>query len=168
MKVLDQIDLFLSKGLMIVGGIALLSLMILATGNVVLRILHVPFSGCYEIISFLGAIVTAAALGYTQRNRDHIIVDILSDKFPPGVKKIVDAASYLIVAVFFTVVARQTLLWGLQIRESGELSETLKILYHPFIFGVALGFAFLALSGAVDFFKVLLNSEDGEGRVYYE
>jgi TRAP-type C4-dicarboxylate transport system permease small subunit len=168
MKVLDQIDLLLSKGLMIVGGIALLSLMILATGNVVLRILHVPFSGCYEIISFLGAIVTAAALGYTQRNRDHIIVDILSDKFPPGVKKIVDAASYLIVAIFFAVVARQTLLWGLQIRESGELSETLKIIYHPFIFGVALGFAFLGLSGAVDFFKVLFNSEDGEGRVYYE
>ncbi|MEQ8202662.1 MAG: TRAP transporter small permease, partial [Smithellaceae bacterium] len=61
MKVLDQIDLYLSKGLMIVGGIALLLVMILATGNVTLRIFHVPFSGCYEIISFLGAIVTAAA-----------------------------------------------------------------------------------------------------------
>jgi TRAP-type C4-dicarboxylate transport system permease small subunit len=168
MKYLDQIDLILSKGLMIVGGVALLLLMILATGNVVLRIFHVPFSGCYEIISFLGAIVTASALGYTQRNRDHIIVDILSEKFPPGIRKIVDAVSYLIVTVFFAVVSRQTLIWGLQIREAGELSETLKIIFHPFIFGVALGFAFLALSGAVDFFKVIVNSEDGEGKVYYE
>lgn len=168
MKLLDQIDLILSKGLMIIGGVALLLLMILATGNVVMRIFHVPFSGCYEIISFLGAIVTASALGYTQRNRDHIIVDILSEKFPPGIRKIVDAVSYLIVTVFFAVVSRQTLIWGLQIREAGELSETLKIIYHPFIFGVALGFAFLALSGAVDFFKVILNSEDGEGKVYYE
>lgn len=168
MKLLDQIDLILSKGLMIIGGVALLLLMILATGNVVMRIFHVPFSGCYEIISFLGAIVTASALGYTQRNRDHIIVDILSEKFPPGIRKIVDAVSYLIVTVFFAVVSRQTLIWGLQIREAGELSETLKIIYHPFIFGVAVGFAFLALSGAVDFFKVLLNSEDGEGKVYYE
>lgn len=168
MKLLDQIDLILSKGLMIVGGVALLLLMILATGNVAMRIFHVPFSGCYEIISFLGAIVTASALGYTQRNRDHIIVDILSEKFPPGVRKIVDAVSYLIVTVFFAVVSRQTLIWGLQIREAGELSETLKIIYHPFIFGVALGFAFLALSGAVDFFKVIVNSEDGEGKVYYE
>lgn len=168
MKLLDQIDLILSKGLMIVGGVALLLLMILATGNVAMRIFHVPFSGCYEIISFLGAIVTASALGYTQRNRDHIIVDILSEKFPPGVRKIVDAVSYLIVTVFFAIVSRQTLIWGLQIREAGELSETLKIIYHPFIFGVALGFAFLALSGAVDFFKVIVNSEDGEGKVYYE
>ena len=168
MKVLDQIDLFLSKGLMIVGGFALLLLMILATGNVTLRIFHVPFSGCYEIISFLGAIVTASALGYTQRNRDHLIVDILSEKFPTGIRKIVDAVSYLIVTIFFAVVCRQTALWGLQIREAGELSETLKIIYHPFIFGVAVGFAFLSLSGAVDFFKVLLNSEDGEGKIYYE
>ena len=168
MKVLDQIDLYLSKGLMIVGGIALLLVMILATGNVALRIFHVPFSGCYEIISFLGAIVTASALGYTQRNRDHIIVDILSEKFPSGIRKIVDAVSYLMVTIFFAVVSRQTFLWGLQIRETGELSETLKIIYHPFIFGVAVGFAFLALSGAVDFFKVILNSEDGEGKVYYE
>lgn len=168
MKFLDQIDLILSKGLMVMGGIALLSLMILATGNVTLRIFHVPFSGCYEIISFLGAIVTAAALGYTQRNRDHIIVDILSEKFPPGIKKIVDAVSYLIVAIFFAVVSRQTFLWGMKIRESGELSETLQIIYHPFVFGVALGFAFLALSGTVDFLKVLFNREDGEGKVYYE
>lgn len=168
MKFLDQLDLILSRGLMIAGGIAILALMILATGNVVLRFFHIPYSGCYEIVSFLGAVVTAAALGYTQRNRDHIIVDILSEKFPPTIRRIVDAISYLIVAVFFAVIARQTLLWGLKIQESGELSETLKIVYHPFIFGVALGFAFLALSGAVDFFKVILNTEDGEGKVYYE
>ena len=95
-----------------VGGVALLSLMILATGNVVLRIFHVPFSGSYEIISFLGAIVTAAALGYTQRNRDHIVVDILSEKFPQGVKKIVDAVSYLIITVFFSVISRADLSVG--------------------------------------------------------
>jgi len=168
MKYLDRIDILLNKALMMVGGVALLSLMILATGNVVLRIFHVPFSGSYEIISFLGAIVTAAALGYTQRNRDHIVVDILSEKFPKGVKQVVDAVSYLIITVFFSVISLETFLWGLKIRESGELSETLKIIYHPFVFGVALGFAFLALSGTVDFLKVLLNDEDGEGKVYYE
>jgi TRAP-type C4-dicarboxylate transport system permease small subunit len=168
MKYLDKIDLILSKALMAAGGFALLAVMILATGNVVLRIFHIPFSGSYEIISFLGAIVTASALGYTQRNRDHIVVDIISEKFPSGIKKIVDAVSYLIIGVFFAVISWQTFLWGMKIRESGELSETLKIIYHPFIFGVALGFAFLALSGAVDFLKVLFNSEDGEGKVYYE
>ncbi|MBN1662238.1 MAG: TRAP transporter small permease [Deltaproteobacteria bacterium] len=168
MKYLDQLDIALNKALMIAGGVAMLLLMILATGNVVMRILSIPFSGSYEIISFLGAVVTAAALGHTQRNRDHIVVDILSGRFPVGVKKIIDAVSYFIITVFFAVVSWQTFLWGMKIRESGELSETLKIIYHPFVFGVALGFAFLALAGIVDFLKVFFNGENGEGRVSYE
>lgn len=168
MKYLDKFDLLLNKALMIAGGIALIVLMILATGNVAMRIFRIPFSGSYEIISFLGAIVTASALGYTQRSRGHIIVDILSNKFSPQVRKIVDAVSCLIITVFFTVVSRQTFLWGMKIRESGELSETLKIIYHPFVFGVALGFAFLALACVVDFLKILLNSGDGEKKVSRE
>ena len=168
MKYLDQLDLVLNKAMMIAGGIAMLLLMLLATGNVALRIFHIPFSGSYEIISFLGAIVTAAALGYTQRNRDHIVVDILSEKFPPTVKRVVEAVSYLIITIFFAVVSWQTFLWGMKIRESGELSETMKIIYHPFVFGVALGFAFLALAGAIDFLKVIFDGENEEAKVSYE
>ena len=164
MKYLDRMDAILNKTLLIAGGAALLALMLLATGNVLMRIFGIPFSGSYEIISFLGAIVTASALGYTQRNRDHI----LSEKFPAKVKKMVDAVSYLIITVFFAVVARQTFLWGLKIREAGELSETLQIVFYPFVFGVAVGFAFLALSGIVDFLKVFANGDDGEEKVSYE
>jgi TRAP-type C4-dicarboxylate transport system permease small subunit len=168
MKYLDKLDLLLNKALMIVGGIALLALMILATGNVAMRIFRIPFSGSYEIISFLGAVVTAAALGYTQRNRDHIVVDIVSAKFPPGAKKIINAVSYLIIAVFFTIVSRQTFLWGMRLREVGELSETLKIIYHPFVFGVAVGFAFLALACTIDFLKTFFNGGNGGGGLSYE
>jgi TRAP-type C4-dicarboxylate transport system permease small subunit len=154
--------------MMAAGGGALLSLMILATGNVIMRIFSIPFSGSYEIISFLGAVVTAAALGYTLRNRDHIVVNILSHKFPQKVKKIIDAVSFLIITIFFTVVSRQIFLWGLKLRETGELSETLKIIYYPFVFGVASGFAFLALAGAVDFLKMLFNDGNGEMKVSNE
>ena len=69
MKYLEQITVFLNKILLIVGGIAVLALMSLATGNVVLRIFHMPFRGAYEIVSFLGAIVIAFALGYTQKSK---------------------------------------------------------------------------------------------------
>lgn len=168
MKYLDQFDLLLNKAMMVAGGIAMLAIMILATGNVAMRLFHIPFSGSYEIISFLGAVVTASALGYTQRNRDHIVVDILSAKFPQGVKRLLNAVSYFIICVFFVVVSQQTFLWGLRIRESGELSETLKIIYHPFVFGVALGFAFLALAGAIDFLKTFNNGGNGEGKLSYE
>lgn len=163
MKYLDRFDLMLNKAAMLAGGAALLALMLLATGNVALRVLGIPFIGSYEIISFLGAIVTAAALGYTQRNRDHIIVDIISARFPAGPKRIVNAISYLVTCIFFSVISWQTAKWGVIIRESGELSETQKIAYDPFVFGVALGLAFLALACGTDFLKCLFTREKGEG-----
>ena len=37
--------------------------------NVCLRIFQVPYRGAYEIVSFLGAVVTAFALGFTQMTK---------------------------------------------------------------------------------------------------
>ncbi len=61
-----------------------------------------------EIVSFLGAIVTAGALGYTQKRKDHIVVDILSEKFPAPVKRVLDGVSFAILLVLFSIVSWQT------------------------------------------------------------
>jgi TRAP-type C4-dicarboxylate transport system permease small subunit len=150
MNVLDRVNCHLSRGLMIAGGVFLLALMALATGNVVLRILQLPLSGAYEIISFLGALVTASALGYTQKRKDHIIVDILTEKFPAPVNRVIDVSADFIIAGFFAVVAWQMVVWGIRVGESGEVSETLKMAYHPCILGVAFGFAVLSFTAMVD------------------
>lgn len=135
---------------MIAGGVSLLALTLLATLNVALRIFQVPVSGTYEIVSFLGAIVTAGALGYTQKRKDHIVVDILSEKFPAPVKRALDRVSYLLILVFFSIVSWQTFVYGKRLMRTGELSETLKIAYYPFVFLVSIGFAVLALTILLD------------------
>src|SRR5512138_2891042 len=81
---MELIISYLSRFCMIVGGAALLLLVLLATANVTMRLFGVPFAGTYEIVAFLGALVTAGALAHTQRRRDHIMVDILTDRFPPS------------------------------------------------------------------------------------
>src|SRR3989304_580786 len=73
---LERLSALLRKLLMIAGGVALLALTLLATMNVALRIFQAPEYGTYVIVSFLGAIITAGALGYTQKRKDHIVVDI--------------------------------------------------------------------------------------------
>lgn len=160
MNALEKFDLLLNRAIMIIGGAALIALMLLATGNVMLRIFRFPFAGAYEVLSFLGAVVTASALGYTQRTRGHIVVDILSEKYPGTVKRLVGAVSYLVIVVFFAVVTWQLFLWGMKIRESGELSETLKIVYHPFIYAVSLGFGALTLTCGRDLLRTLLKREE--------
>jgi TRAP-type C4-dicarboxylate transport system permease small subunit len=153
---MDRLFGILSKCLMVAGGVALLLLVLLATGNVGLRIFHIPYSGTYEIVSFLGAVVTASALAHTQRRKDHIVVDILSEKFPAPVKRALDTINYLATCLLFAVIAWRIWVWGDTIRSGGELSETLKIVYYPFVYFVALGFAVLAGVLLVDFLKTLL------------
>ena len=140
---------------MIAGGVSLLALTLLATMNVALRIFQVPVGGTYEVVSFLGAIVTAGALGHTQKRKDHIVVDILSDKFPAPVKRVLDRVSYVLILAFFSVVSWQTFVYGVRLLRTGELSETLKIAYHPFVFLVGFGFAVLALTVLLDLIETV-------------
>jgi TRAP-type C4-dicarboxylate transport system permease small subunit len=159
MAILDKIDEVLGRILLVLSSSAVLVLMLLATGNVVLRIFHAPYRGTYEIVSFLGAIGVAFALASTQRGKGHIVVDILSSHYPRPVKRLVDTLSAGISAVFFGIVAWQVFVWGTRIMAGGEVSETLKIIYYPFVFGVAAGFGVLSLTCLLDIFRVFRKDE---------
>jgi len=153
---LERVNRLLNKFFMIMGGVAVLALMSLATGNVMLRIFHLPYSGAYELISFMGAVVIASALGYTQMNHDHIIVDIITERYSEKTAEVVEGLAGLAMAIFFTLVAWQIWVWGVKIRVSGEVSETLKVIYHPFVFMVSAGFAAAALTAVLEFVRDFL------------
>src|SRR4030042_3027050 len=162
MSYLERINVFLNKILMIMGSVAVLLLLSLATVNAFLRIpfIKATWRGAYETVGFLGAIVIAFALGYTQQRKDHIVVDILTEKFPKRVNRILDGVNYFITTIFFAIVSWQMFVWGIKISESGELSETLKIIFHPFIYCVAVGFAVFSFNLAVDFMKNFQGKEE--------
>lgn len=153
---MDRITDLLNKILLFAGGVAALALMALATGNVCLRMFQMPYRGAYELVSFFGTVVIAFALGYTQKKKGHIVVDILSCRFSDKAKKIIDCVSYLLIIIFFAILAWEVSIWGFRIARCGEVSETLKIIYYPFIFCVALGFAVLCLNLIMDFLKTIL------------
>jgi len=141
---------YLNKVLMVLSGIAVLSLMILATANVVLRIFQIPFRGTYEIVSFLGAIVIALPLGYAQKRKDNIVVDILTKKFPKRVQRVIGILTDHVIMVFFGIVAWQVFVLGTRILKSGEVSESLKIIFHPFVYAVSLGFIVLSFTAFIE------------------
>jgi TRAP-type C4-dicarboxylate transport system permease small subunit len=156
---IERIASGLRKILMAAGGVALIALVLLATGNVALRLVRVPLGGAYEVVAFLGAIVIAGALGHTQKRKDHIVVEILSGTFPPGVKRVLDGIGYAVSAVLFGIVTWRVFALALTIQRSGELSETLKFPFHPFVYAVAAGFAVLVLTLLLDLVGVIY----GEG-----
>jgi TRAP-type C4-dicarboxylate transport system permease small subunit len=161
MNTLERINIFLNKILMVLGSVAVLLLMSVATVNAFLRIPLIKSSwrGAYESVGFLGALVIAFALGYTQKRKNHIVVDILTEKFPKKVNRVLDGINYFITMIFFAIISWQVFIWGMKISKSGEVSETLKIAFHPIIYCVAFGFAVFSLTLLVDFLKNLKKKE---------
>jgi len=162
MNYLEKINVFLNKILLFLGSVAVLLLMSVATVNAFLRVPFIKstWRGAYETVGFLGAIVIAFALGYTQKRKDHIVVDILTEKFPKRVNRVLDGINYLITTIFFAIVSWQIFVWGMKISKSGEVSESLKIMFHPIIYCVALGFAAFSLTLIIDFLKNLKGKEN--------
>jgi TRAP-type C4-dicarboxylate transport system permease small subunit len=140
----------LDRFFMVIAGVALVALMLLAAGNVILRLFGVPFSGTVELVGFLGVLVIGFALGETQRRKDHVVVDIVSKRYPPWLAMAADALQLVVSAAFFALIAWQVAAWGMSVRRSGELSETLKIVYYPLAFCLSASLWLLSFNLLVD------------------
>jgi len=133
----------------------------IACANMVLRPLGAPLKGAYELVGFLGAMTVAFALGYAQITRAHIAVDILTTRYSKRTQRTMNAVSSFLCTIFFILVAWQVTVFATTIWKRGETSETLRIVYHPFIYLVALCCLLLAFVLLVDFLKSLA-PEKGE------
>jgi len=152
---LDALAERLARFLAILAGIFLVSAMLLACANMLLRAVHVPIQGTVELVGFFGAVLTAFSLGLAQRRRGHIFVGLLTTKLPPALQRASDALQLLASCAFFTLAGVETARWGLDLIHSGELSQTLRLAYHPFVFAAALGCLAMAFVLFVDFLKTL-------------
>lgn len=160
---LDRAALVVNRGLIAIAGFLLVAMMILACTNVFLRTVWVPVKGTYELMGFFGAIVAAFALGRTQMKKEHIAVDVLILRFPHRVRLFLSGINYLVGMLFFSLAGWQTAKWGTNLWRVNELSETLRIIYFPFVYGVALGCGVIALVLLLDMIK-LINNGNGVPR----
>ena len=156
---LEKMSTFLNKLLFGIAGVTLVGMVLLTCTNVFLRCVWIPIKGVYEFMGFFSAIVTAFALGYTQMKRGHVGIDIVVNQFSPWTRRILNGINHLICMVFFALAGWQIALWGTTIWRTGEVTETLRIIFYPFIYGVALGCIILSLVFLVDLLKVLVEGK---------
>ena len=154
MDYLIKLNAYINKVLLFFSGISVLILTGIAAGNMLLRIVYTPIQGSYELVGFFGAVATGFALGYTQIRKDHIIVTMFTDKFSKSANTFLDALNYAVNTIFFGIISWETYKWGMKIARTGELSETLKIIYHPFVYCLAIGFAALSFTLIIDFIRL--------------
>jgi TRAP-type C4-dicarboxylate transport system permease small subunit len=146
LKKLEKISDVLNKLLTFLGGLFLVVMVVLTCANIISRLIWVPIIGTFELMGFFGAMVTAFALGYTQVKRGHIAVDVLVNTFPGNVKKALTQVNNVICSLFFLIAAWQIVVKANTLMETGEVTETLQIIYYPFTYAVAFGCLVLSLT----------------------
>jgi TRAP-type C4-dicarboxylate transport system permease small subunit len=155
MELLDRISKLLTTILTGIAGCALVCMTALICCNIAMRLVfNTPITGTYELMGLCGALVTALSLGYTQLQRKHISVVILTNTFPPQWQHAATVVSDLVCMIFFGAIAWQISKWSTTLLRTGEVTETLRIIYYPFTYAVALGCAVLALILLTDTLKV--------------
>ena len=158
---MDRINELLNNLLTFIGGIFIVAMIVLTCGNIFTRMVWAPVPGTYELMVLFGALVTAFALGQTQLRRGHVAVDVLINTFSAKTKKAVRVAGDIICMAFFVIVTWQLIVKGNTLWRTGELTETLKIIYYPFIYAVAFGCAVLTFVCFGDLLNALFPRKDG-------
>ncbi|MCP4686860.1 MAG: TRAP transporter small permease [Desulfobacterales bacterium] len=162
MRTLDKISEFLNKLLTWIGGVFLAAMIIMTCANIFLRLVWVPIRGTFELMGFFGAVVAALALGYTQMKKGHIAVDVLINTFSSRTKKVLNIINNLICLLFFGVAAWQIAVKATTLMNAGEVTETLRIIYYPFTYAVALGCLVLSLVMLTDLIRSFFPEEEGK------
>jgi len=145
MKALQKVSLFLNQAFVWIAGCFLALMIFLTCANIFLRIFWKPIIGTFELMGYFGAVLTAFALGYTQIKRGHIAVDIVVLGFSKKTQRFLSGINYFICMIFFAIVTWQITKYATTLMKTGEITETLRIIYYPFTYGVALGCAALSL-----------------------
>jgi TRAP-type C4-dicarboxylate transport system permease small subunit len=162
MALLEKINEILNKILLGCAGFFIAAMVVLTCANILLRLVWVPLSGTFELMGYFGATATAFALGFTQMKRGHVAVDIVVQRFSQKTRKILNGVNCVICMAFFAVVAWQIATYGMTLRRTGEVTETLRIVYYPFTFAVALGCGVLSLVFLTNFLRSAFFAEAGE------
>ncbi len=129
----------------VIASVAVITMMLLSTADVVLRLFGKPIPGAYELVGFIGTIIVSFALGFTSLEKGHIAVELLYRKLPQRTQLAIETFTNTVSFLFFGLITYQAFIYALDMRKSGEVSPTLQLPIYPFIFGMSFGFGLLCL-----------------------
>ena len=159
MAVLERVTRLLNRLLVFCGGMFLMGMIFLTCANIACRAVWESIPGTFELMGYFGAVATAAALAFTQLNRGHIAVNVLINRFSRKTRRRLNAFNNTACALFFAIIAWQIGLKAHGFMQTGEVSETLRVIFYPFTYMVATGCGVIALVFVVDLLQALRSRE---------
>ncbi|KAA9029926.1 TRAP transporter small permease [Niallia endozanthoxylica] len=145
MGMFEKITLKISQLFAWISGSAVIVMMLLIVANGIKRVFSTPILGTTEIVGWLAAISVSFGLGYTQIHRGHVDIDLLVVKFPKVVQKVLRILVAFLSLAFFSIVGWQLFQYAISLSANNNVSQTLGIIYYPFVFLSSLGFLVFVL-----------------------
>ena len=134
----------LSNIMKVIGGVALVGMMLLTVVDVIGRLFQRPIFGSVEIVGFLATIIVAGALPYTYRIGGHVGVEILMQTVSQKTQILVRIATRALTLFLFGLITWQMFLHAGELKQIGEVSMSLK--FPTYYIAYVLGFGLLLFS----------------------
>lgn len=139
-NILDGVSEILGK----ISGYAVLIMVAIVTFNVITRkLINWSIPGFYEIIGLIGAVLYAFGIVYAAIKGQHIVMDLVVNRFPKKIRNISNIFMRLMVLVFCCLFAYAG--YGMAIELIQEKTFDVRIPVAPFRFLVVIAFVILAL-----------------------
>ena len=146
----------ISKWLCVVSAVALAAMMLSTTIDVVGRaIFNAPLKGDYEFVGLMLIVAATFGLGWCQILKGHIRIPLFYDMFPRTGKMVLDILAYLCCLIAGVLIFWQVLLLAFDYlnMSTGNISETLKWPFAPFMFMLSFGFGWYSFITALDLYN---------------
>ena len=127
-------------------GVACLAAMMFVTGiDVLFRAMNQPLWGMVEAVSLLAVVVLGCAMPLTQRDRGHVVLDMILRRLPTKAMFYADAAGHMIGGVLFALVSWRCWIYANSLQEAGELTMNLEFPLHFVLRALSLAFTSLTI-----------------------
>lgn len=135
--------------------VAVVIMMVLVCSNVLLRLVWQPILGTYELVMVLGVAVVSLALANCAVQRGHVNIELVTDKLPQRTQVILRIIISILAIVTFALIAWQCGMYATDMWHSGQVSETLRVPFYPFIYVLGLSCLALSMVILIDFCKAV-------------
>lgn len=135
------------------SGLLLHAVILVIMANVVLRLLGMPIIGLYEIMAALTVMLLGLSLGDSQRDKQHVAIDLLTEKFGKRVQNGLAVLMTILSAMVFAVIAFALFRYASFQFAAGTTSDLLGLPTWPSLSALIAGVVLLLLVLLVDLWR---------------
>jgi TRAP-type C4-dicarboxylate transport system permease small subunit len=123
-----------------VAGVTLVCVMLMTVLDVILRYFGRPITGIYDMVALGGAIVIGFSMPLAAERKVHVYMEMALQAHSRTGKQILSVFTRILVFGISFLAAWNLLRLGMDFRQTGEVSLTVRIVYYPIAMGLGLCF----------------------------